>query len=119
MVPSPETACSQVGGLGMGEIMGIGLSHGPFVLYNEDSFTGLVRRRMASESTPAELRDPRNWPEPMQREWADDEGLAAAHRHRAKLVDGFRRLRARPPSAASSWAPRSRASSHRARIGRG
>jgi hypothetical protein len=77
----------------MGEILGLGLSHGPFVLYNEDSFTGLVRRRIASEKTPVALRDPGNWPEPMQREWSDDQGLAAAGRHRAQLVAGFRRLR--------------------------
>jgi hypothetical protein len=77
----------------MGEILGLGVSHGPFVLYTEDSFNGLLKRGLAREGTPPELRDPRNWPEPMQREWADDEGLAAAYRHRAQLVDGFRRVR--------------------------
>lgn len=78
----------------MGEILGLGVSHGPFVLYNEESFTGLIWRRLASQSTPAELHDPQNWPEPMRREWGDDEGLAAAYRHRAQLVEGFRRVRA-------------------------
>ncbi len=77
----------------MGEILGLGLSHGPFVLYGEESFSGLLKRAMARDTVPTELRDVRNWPEAMQAEWGDDEGLAAAYRHRTRLVEGFRRVR--------------------------
>ena len=49
----------------------------------------ILRRSMKDERVPAELRDPANWPAPMRAEWGDDEGLAAAARHRAALVDGF------------------------------
>src|SRR5262249_26995391 len=37
------------------------------------------------------LKDPKRWPEPMRKEWADP--LAAAKEHRARLVSGFRKAR--------------------------
>ncbi len=50
--------------------------------------------RLRNEKTPEAMRDPRNWPPAMQAEWGDDEGLAAARRHRETLVGGFRAARA-------------------------
>jgi hypothetical protein len=77
----------------MGEILGLGFTHGPFVLYPEETFSQFLRRNLAHERTPPELRDPANWPGPMQDEWSNDEGLTAAKEHRARLVAGFRKTR--------------------------
>src|SRR6185437_15537782 len=48
---------------------------------------------LAGDRTPEELRDPANWPPGLREEWAEDEGLAAAARHRAALAEGFRAAR--------------------------
>lgn len=40
------------------------------------------------ERLPEELKDPKNWPEDMRREFGDDQGLAAARRHRRTLNGG-------------------------------
>ena len=79
----------------MGEVLGLGVTHGPYVLYPEDAMANILKRRLGSAEVPDELKDPASWPEAMQREWADDEGLAAAHGHRMQLVEGFRRVRAK------------------------
>lgn len=79
----------------MGEVLGLGVTHGPYVLYPEESMANILKRRLGSPQVPDELKDPASWPERMQQEWGDDEGLAAAHDHRMKLVEGFRRARAR------------------------
>ena len=69
----------------MAEILGLGLTHGPFVLYPEETFSQFLRRNLKKDDLPAELRDPANWPGPMQDEWSNDEGLTAAKEHRARL----------------------------------
>ena len=77
----------------MGEIIGLGLSHGPHGAHQDHTMANLVRRLMTAPATPDHLRDPRNWPVEMQREWGDDEGRAAAHEHRDRLAAGYRKLR--------------------------
>jgi len=79
----------------MGEILGLGVTHGPYVMYPEDSMANILKRRLESPNVPDELKDPASWPKAMQEEWGDDEGLAAAHVHRMKLVEGFRKTRAK------------------------
>ena len=78
----------------MGEVLGLGVTHGPFVLYPEESMANILKRRLTSPDVPEELKDISSWPEGMQKEWGDDEGLTAAHEHRMQLVEGFRRARA-------------------------
>ncbi len=78
----------------MGAILGIGCTHAPHLQFTDDAMANVLRRTMRSECTPPALRDPYNWPAPMQAEWGTDEGLAAARRHREALVAGFRALRA-------------------------
>jgi hypothetical protein len=77
----------------MGEILGLGVTHGPFVLYPESSMANIFKRALASPRTPPELRDSRNWPAAMQVEWGEDDGLGSAYVHRQQLVDGFRKTR--------------------------
>jgi hypothetical protein len=78
----------------MGEILGLGVTHGPYVLYPEDSMANILKRRIQARDLTEDYKDPANWPEAMRKEWGDDEGLAAAHTHRMQLVEGFRKARA-------------------------
>ena len=49
--------------------------------------TLFLRRTLADGGVPAAFRDPAQWPEPMRREWSDDQGTAAAAEHRRRSVD--------------------------------
>jgi len=40
------------------------------------------------------MRDPANWPEPMRKEWGDDEGITSHKAHKARVFDAFRKIRA-------------------------
>jgi len=77
----------------MGEILGLGLTHYPGLMVPDDAMGSLVLRTIASGKVPAALRDPAAWPEPMRREWASDQGAAAAADHRRRLAEGFRAVR--------------------------
>jgi hypothetical protein len=78
----------------MGELLGIGMTHGPMFQFPDENMSDILRRDLAKESIPAKLRDMQNWPKGMQAEWGSDEGLSAAKRHRAEVVASFRRIRA-------------------------
>jgi hypothetical protein len=78
----------------MGEILGLGLSHAGMFVYPDAEMVNILKRTLDRPGFPAELREPKNWPKPMQEEWGDDEGLSAAARHREIVVNGFRQLRA-------------------------
>jgi len=77
----------------MAEILGIGCTHAPHLQFPDENMADILRRYLEDDRTPADLKDPGKWPAAMREEWADDEGLAAAGRHRATLVDGFRKAR--------------------------
>ncbi|MBM4261500.1 MAG: hypothetical protein FJ143_14820 [Deltaproteobacteria bacterium] len=51
----------------MGEILGIGYSHGPGITGPLTRLTDIyLRRNLQSELTPAHMKDPKNWPKKMQ-----------------------------------------------------
>jgi len=75
----------------MGEILGVGVTHYPGLIQPDQQMAGLLDRTLNSDQVPEELKDPKRWPEPMRKEWADP--LAAAKEHRARLVSGFRKAR--------------------------
>ncbi|HEX3244220.1 MAG TPA: extradiol ring-cleavage dioxygenase [Chloroflexota bacterium] len=75
----------------MAEILGIGMTHFPLMLYQGD-LAYILKNTLKQDAVPAELKSPEHWPEDMQREWADLDAAAASHR--ARNVDGFRRVRA-------------------------
>ena len=63
----------------MGEILGVGCSHGPGITGPLTRLTDIyLRRNLQSELTPVHMKDPKNWPRKMQEEWDGDEGLAFA-----------------------------------------
>ncbi|HLY67411.1 MAG TPA: extradiol ring-cleavage dioxygenase, partial [Chloroflexota bacterium] len=78
----------------MGEVLGIGMSHFPGFANPDEQMSVRLKQVLSSDKVPAELKEPRSWPERMQREWSDDEGAAFAGEHRRQFVDGMRRIRA-------------------------
>lgn len=79
----------------MSEVLGIGVTHHPGLMGVEESLAGLLKFTLKSPRVPEHLRNPRNWPAPMQAEWGDDEGVASAKRHRSELMSDFAQLRER------------------------
>lgn len=79
----------------MGEILGIGCSHGPGIIGPPEVLTEVyLKLNLKSNLTPAHMKDPKNWPPKMREEWADDEGLAFAQAYQAKLQPAYREARA-------------------------
>ena len=79
----------------MAEILGVGATHyPPLITPDEERAFPLTRTLRSNKQIPPELKNPVNWPEPMRIEYGEDEGLAAAGRHRERLVKGFRTIRA-------------------------
>lgn len=78
----------------MGELLGIGMPHAPMFQFPDAAMAGILKKYLANGAIPEELRAPSTWPRPMQDEWGDDEGLAAAAEHRATVVGALRRVRA-------------------------
>jgi hypothetical protein len=78
----------------MSEILGIGMTHAPHLQFTDENMANVLKRLLKSERTPAAMKDPKNWPAGMRAEWDDDEGLNAARRHRAALLEGVRAARA-------------------------
>jgi hypothetical protein len=78
----------------MGDLIGIGLSHYPPLSGLDEDMSGILRWTLDDPDIPIDRKDPRNWPEPMRREWGDDGGKTSAGEHRRALIAGFDRLRA-------------------------
>lgn len=79
----------------MGEILGLGMTHHPGLLRpDEPGSTMLSLTLKHNPKVPEERKNPLSWPEGMRTEFGEDEGLAAATKHREKLVAAFRKIRA-------------------------
>src|SRR5437764_10125283 len=79
----------------MGDILGVGLTHHPGFLGPDRALAVFLEEALKSSRVPDQLKDPRNWPAPMQAEWGSDQGLTAAAAHRRRVVDALKVLRAR------------------------
>lgn len=79
----------------MAQIIGLGTTHAPTLWKIPAEATGSLRRTLAGKNLPPHLRDPRNWPEPMQAEWAGDQGAAAGREYTRRTFAATRTLRAR------------------------
>lgn len=79
----------------MGEILGLGVTHyPPFIAPDEDRMFPLRRTLARDDRVPEAMKDPSNWPQPMQDEYGTDEGYTAAVQHRERLIGAFRKVRA-------------------------
>jgi hypothetical protein len=74
----------------MGEILGLGMTHSPPLLARQGDTAARLRRMMSDPLLPEHYRAPARWPQPMQREWGNDEGRTHVERHRAALEDAMR-----------------------------
>lgn len=78
----------------MAQILGIGVSHYPGTMVPDSHMAAFLRRTLESPRIPESIKDPTKWPLPMQLEWNEDGGEKAAGKHRARLVEAFRQVRA-------------------------
>jgi Catalytic LigB subunit of aromatic ring-opening dioxygenase len=79
----------------MAEILGLGITHYPPLCLPDADMSGILRWTLNDPAIPAAAKDPQAWPAAMRAEWADDQGTRAAAAHRAALVAGLARVRAR------------------------
>lgn len=77
----------------MGDILGVGMTHFPPLAAQDDRMTTAFSRMINHPSTPKETRQASALPSELRLELGDDHGLAAAARHRARLVEDLRRVR--------------------------
>lgn len=75
------------------ELLGIGMPHAPMFQFTDEAMANILKRELQRDRIPPELKDPAAWPQPMQEEWGDDEGLTAAAAHRREVVAGLRKVR--------------------------
>lgn len=75
----------------MGDILGIGVTHYPPLLSRPETYANLMRIVLNSPMVPPEMRQPANWPEPMQEEYAHEPVRAVQHQER--MVEAFRQVR--------------------------
>ena len=79
----------------MAEILGLGLSHYPGPSVPVEYWASMLEKNVEiGRVTPELFADRSRWPAGMLAEYGNDEGLAAAKAHRARLLDGYRKLRA-------------------------
>jgi hypothetical protein len=79
----------------MADILGVGMTHYPgLVGTDERGSSNLARVLKQNTRIPEAKKQPSTWAPEMRQEFGDDEGLTASIKHRQRLVDGFRVLRA-------------------------
>ena len=78
----------------MAEILGLGMSHFPALLRDEN-LPGALYRMLAAKRVPEHAKDPRSWPPAMQAEYGDDRGVSVGRQHRDRCHEASRQIRAR------------------------
>jgi hypothetical protein len=78
----------------MAEILALGLTHYPPLWGPDERMSWIFRRMLQNPKLPEKLRSPEGWPEQARVAWSDDQGTAAAARHREAMVSWFARTRA-------------------------
>jgi hypothetical protein len=70
----------------MAEILALGITHYPPLHGPDERMSWILKRMLENPRLPEALRSPAGWPEGMRAEWGNDQGTAAAARHRTDLV---------------------------------
>jgi hypothetical protein len=70
------------------------VTHSPLLVGSEAKMAGIFERVLNSPRLPATARDPANWPQQTQHEWAEHQTGRAAAVHRDRAMEGFRAVRA-------------------------
>ncbi|HZT08676.1 MAG TPA: extradiol ring-cleavage dioxygenase [Chloroflexota bacterium] len=76
----------------MGQILGLGITHYPGLAF-KGNLAGRINLMLGDPALPDRLRSVENWPEPMRRQWSDDEGRAHSDAHRQAMIEEFRKAR--------------------------
>lgn len=79
----------------MADILGLGTTHAPSIYKLPENMTDTLKRTLGGKNLDPKMRDPRNWPEPMQAEWGNDEGASAARAYTRRTFEATRKLRAK------------------------
>ena len=66
----------------MGEIFGIGCTHRPVMLREDENWTSMMKASLADPDMPEEMKNPANWPAKLRDELGNDWGAATASRYR-------------------------------------
>ena len=78
----------------MAEILGLGCTHFPSILYPDERLPNTFHRLLTAPNVPAWAKDRTNWPDELLAELGNDVGQAAARRYAARMHKGFRDVRA-------------------------
>jgi Catalytic LigB subunit of aromatic ring-opening dioxygenase len=73
----------------MADVLGIGITHYPPLAGVDARMASLLKVTLTDPDIPADRKEVGNWPAQAQIEWGDDEGVAAAARHRRDLVQAL------------------------------
>jgi hypothetical protein len=71
----------------MADILLLGISHYPMMLWPDKNMSGLLQKMLTNPALPEGLKTPAGWPEEMRKEWGNDQGEAAAAHHRQEMRD--------------------------------
>lgn len=74
----------------MAEILGVGMTHYPGMVFN-GSLSGVLERTLQQAAVPAGVKDPNTWPAGMRAEWENKS--AAEVEHRDRHLRAFRQIR--------------------------
>ena len=77
----------------MADVLVLGISHYPMLIWPDKAMSGLLKKMLTNPNLPEELKTSAGWPEAMQEEWSDDQGEAAAAKHRQEMMDWTRQAR--------------------------
>lgn len=79
----------------MGDILLVGTTHYPPLLYPDEGLISQLRKHLGSERVPERLKDESNWPREMREEYGPNgsNAMASAANHRARLVSAFAKVR--------------------------
>jgi len=61
----------------MAEILGVGATHYPPGLVPDEYKPWPLARMLKGDRIPEHMKNLANWPEPMRKEWGDDEGITS------------------------------------------
>src|SRR5437764_1615735 len=91
----------------MGEILGIGCTHRPVMLRQDEHWTSMMKASLDDPDMPAVMKNPANWPKQLRAELGNDWGAATASRYREicrqHFAEARRALDAFKPDVIVMW----------------
>src|SRR5947208_15468023 len=91
----------------MGEILGVGCTHGPLMLRPNEDWTFMMRAALDDPAMPEAMKNPAAWPAPLREELGNDWGASAAARgrevYRAHFAEARRAIDEFNPDVVIMW----------------